>query len=225
MPVTLNASTSSGLVQTADTSGTVEIQSNGTTRLTVASDGVTATNLTSTGNTSISNLTATGTFGGGVITSGTVNGGAANPLSGGTTVNFTGIPSWVKRITVILNAVSTNGTSLPIIQIGTSSGVEATGYLSTAQDGAASGNSTVGYLISRLITTSSSFTGNAVLCKVSGDTWICSGDIAVQPTVSANVESIAGSKTLSGTLDRVRITTEGGVNTFDAGTINIFYEG
>jgi hypothetical protein len=40
MAVTLNASTSSGLVQTADTSGTVEIQSNGTTKLTVSSSGV-----------------------------------------------------------------------------------------------------------------------------------------------------------------------------------------
>jgi len=113
-----------------------------------------------------SNATSTGTL----ITSGTVNGGAANPLSGGTTVDFTGIPSWVKRITVILNAVSTNGTSLPIIQIGTSSGVEATRYLSTAQDGAASGNSTAGYLISRLITTASSFTGNVTLCKIDTNT-------------------------------------------------------
>jgi len=50
MSVTINASTSAGLIQTADTSGTVEIQSNGTTRLTVASGGI-----TTTGNTSISN--------------------------------------------------------------------------------------------------------------------------------------------------------------------------
>jgi hypothetical protein len=41
MPVTINASTSTGLVQTADTSGTIELQSNGTTELTVTSTGVT----------------------------------------------------------------------------------------------------------------------------------------------------------------------------------------
>lgn len=41
MSVTINASTSAGLIQTADTSGTVEIQSNGSTKLTVASGGVT----------------------------------------------------------------------------------------------------------------------------------------------------------------------------------------
>jgi hypothetical protein len=33
-----------------------------------------------------------------------------------------------------------------------------------------------------------------------------------------------GSVTLSGTLDRVRITTVNGTDTFDAGTINILYE-
>jgi hypothetical protein len=173
-------------------------------------------------------ISGSGTMGtmaqGGITGSATIVAATAQASTSGTAIDFTSIPSWVRRITVILNAVSTNGTSLPIIQIGTSSGVETTGYLSTAQDGAASGSSTTGYLISRLITTSSSFTGNAVLCKVEGNTWICSGDIAVQPASSANVESIAGSKTLAGTLDRVRITTEGGVNTFDVGSINIFYE-
>jgi uncharacterized protein (AIM24 family) len=41
MAVTLNASTSTGLVQSADTSGEIQLQSNGTTELTVTSTGVT----------------------------------------------------------------------------------------------------------------------------------------------------------------------------------------
>ena len=41
MAVTLNASTSAGFIQTADTSGQLVIQSNGTTELTVLSTGVT----------------------------------------------------------------------------------------------------------------------------------------------------------------------------------------
>jgi len=73
MAVTLNASTSSGLVQTADTSGTIELQSNGTTKLTVAS---------------------TGAYG--QLVSGT-----AVASTSGTSIDFTGIPSWVKRITVM----------------------------------------------------------------------------------------------------------------------------
>jgi hypothetical protein len=43
MAVTLNASTSSGFIQTADTSGELNLQSNGTTRLTVTSTGTTIT--------------------------------------------------------------------------------------------------------------------------------------------------------------------------------------
>jgi len=63
-----------------------------------------------------------------------------------------------------------------------------------------------------------------VLCKIDGNTWIINGDVAQQPTVSANVASLGGSKTLSDTLTQVRITTVNGTDTFDAGTINILYE-
>lgn len=42
---------------------------------------------------------------------------------------------------------------------------------------------------------------------------------------SQNVQWIqSGDLLLSGTLDRVRITTANGTDTFDAGTINILYE-
>ena len=58
-----------------------------------------------------------------VITSGT-----SQASTSGTSIDFTGIPSWVKRITVMFNGVSTNGTSNPLIQIGDSSGVAITGY-------------------------------------------------------------------------------------------------
>ena len=211
MPVTLNASTSSGLVQTADTSGTVEIQSNGTTRLTVASGGVTATN-----------LTATGTFGGGVVTSGT----AVNLATGSpTSVDFSSIPSWVKRITIMLAGVSSNSTSLIQVQLGDAGGIETTGYLSTAQNAGSSANSTTGYLLTQTNPAAASLTGNAFLCKIDGNTWILNGDTAQQPTVSASVSSLGGSKTLSDTLTTVRLTTVNGTDTFDAGTINILYEG
>jgi len=127
----------------------------------------------------------------GVLTSGT-----AAASTSGTAIDFTSIPSWVKRITVMLSGVSTNSTSLVQLQLGDAGGFE----------------------------TASSLTGNAVLCKIDGNTWIISGDVAQQPTVSANVASLGGSKTLSDTLTQVRITTVGGTDTFDAGSINILYE-
>jgi hypothetical protein len=55
----------------------------------------------------------------------------AKTTTSGTFVDFTGIPSWAKRITVMFNGVSTNGTSTFQIQVGTSAGVETTGYVSS----------------------------------------------------------------------------------------------
>lgn len=213
MAVTLNASTSSGLVQTADTSGTVEIQSNGTTRLTVASGGVTATN-----------LTATGTFGGGVITAGT----AVSASS--TSVDFLSIPSWVKRITVMFDEVSTNGSSLPAIQLGDSGGVETTGYNAGSSLLSPTGIGTSVYTTSFTIRTdavsSTLMSGSITFSLLSGsaNTWVASGIVRC-PTPSAYMSAVSGSKSLSATLDRVRITTVNGTDTFDAGTINILYEG
>jgi len=214
MSVTLNASTSSGLVQTADTSGTIELQSNGTTRLTVASGGVTA-----------NNLTATGIFGGGVITSGT-----AVASTSGTSIDFTGIPSWVKRITININTVSTNGTNEPQIQLGTSGGVESTGYSSATgstftSNGARGTSYTSGFafIYNGITSATSVFSGSVSINLLGSNTWCIQGVIA-QTTSTVIANFVGGSKTLAGTLDRVRITTVNGTDTFDAGLINILYE-
>jgi hypothetical protein len=223
MAVTLNASTSSGLVQTADTSGTVEIQSNGTTRLTVASGGVTTTgntsiaNLTATGNTSIANLTATGTFGGGVITSGT-----AVASTSGTSIDFTGIPSWVKRITVLFSGVSASGTSNLLIQIGSGS-FNTSGYVSGATSNVATG-STIGFILTSSNAAAYAANGQVMISSFGSNVWTSAGNLNPNSTNSVNA-SAGLSPTLSGTLDRVRITTVNGTDTFDAGSINILYEG
>jgi hypothetical protein len=146
----------------------------------------------------------------------------------GTSVDFTSIPSWVKRITVIVSGLSTNGSSAAILQIGSGS-VEATGYLGSA---GTSANGVVPNVSN--YTTSFGFahtTGTAagtvfhytfVLTNVSGNTWVCSGTGA--GSSGAGFYSSSGNKTTSGVLDRVRITTAGGTDQFDAGTINILFE-
>ena len=202
MAVTLNASTSSGLVQTADTSGTVQIQSNGTTKLTVSSSGV--------------NI---GQMNGGAITSGT-----AVASTSGTSIDFTSIPSWVKTITVMFNGVSVSGTSNLLIQIGTSSGVEATGYLSGASNYVAYTSFTTGFGAVRNNSAGSIWAGAVVLTNITGNAWVSSGNLD-DSSAGAQLMNSAGSKTLSATLDRVRITTVNGTDTFDAGTLNILYEG
>lgn len=146
----------------------------------------------------------------------------------GTSVDFTAIPSWVKRITVMLSGLSTNGTSEYCVQIGDSGGVEATGYfgivgsINTGGSGNATA-STVGFPFSIPAAASDVFHGSMVLTKVSGNTWVASGNIVGDRGTDA-VFMCSGNKALSDVLDRVRVTTLAGTNTFDAGTINIFYE-
>ena len=139
----------------------------------------------------------------------------------GASINFTGIPSWAKRISIILSKVSTNGLSNLLIQIGGGS-IENTGYASTAGNRGNENMSTAGYLITRNQSGSSSITGSYTLFLIGSDEWIGSG---VNTGGGDTPNFSAGSKTASGTIDRVRITTENGTDTFDAGLINIMYEG
>jgi hypothetical protein len=146
----------------------------------------------------------------------------------GTNVDFTGIPSWAKRITLMLSGVSTSGTNNWLIQIGTSSGVESSGYLGVgAYLGATpSGtNYTTGF---GLFITGATHVmhGTIVLTLLSAtaNTWTCSGSLGGTGAAAGYIYSTAGAKSLTGTLDRVRLTTVGGTDTFDAGSVNIMYE-
>lgn len=157
--------------------------------------------------------------------------GTAVAATSGTAIDFTGIPSWVKRITVMLDGVSTNGSSQIIAQLGDSGGVETTGYNASVAIIAASNDTT------RLtkFTTYFGITwtenaayinyGSLVFTNLSGNTWTASGVLYQDEGASfAHVIMVSGAKTLSATLDRVRISTAGGTATFDAGSINILYE-
>ena len=66
--------------------------------------------------------------------------GTSVASTSGTSIDFTSIPSWVKRITVMFDGVSTNGTSNLQVQIGDSGGIENTGYTAAASGVANSGN-------------------------------------------------------------------------------------
>ena len=139
-----------------------------------------------------------------------------------TSVDFTGIPSWVKRITVMLSGVSTNGTSNLLIQLGTSGGVVSSGYVSGAwTSNTSNASSTAGVIITGVNTAAATHYGTALVCNISGNSWV-TNYAGGWGTGSADVGG--GSITLGGTLDRVRITTVNGTDTFDAGTINILYE-
>jgi hypothetical protein len=154
----------------------------------------------------------------GVLTAGTA------VTASGTSVDFTSIPSWVKRITVMFNGVSTNGTSIVLIQLGDSGGIENTGYLGGGvnNSGGTITNFTTGFGLSPLNEASSIGHGLLTITSLNGNTWVANGIFA--RSSGPVFGSTAGAKTLSATLDRVRITTVNGTDAFDAGSINILFE-
>lgn len=156
--------------------------------------------------------------------------GTAVASTSGTSIDFTGIPSGVKRVTVMLSGVSTNGTSGMQIQIGTSGGIQATGYNSLyfAVSTGIAANATLttsGFSGINSANAGSSYHGALILSSLSdaSGTWSGIGNFSDSVATVRGV-FIAGSKSLSGTLDRVRVTSGNGTDTFDAGTINILYE-
>ena len=151
--------------------------------------------------------------------------GTAVASTSGTSIDFTGIPAWVKRITVMFSNVSTNGTSNYLIQLGYSGGIENTGYISVAnqQSGSGSGTttSTAGFVLFMGAAATTAY-GQVFISTLGSNQWVASGSV----TQASNVNTYtSGGKTTTGTLDRVRITTVNGTDAFDAGTVNIIYEG
>ena len=155
----------------------------------------------------------------GVLTSGT-----AVDSTSGTSIDFTGIPSWAKRVTVMFNNVSTSGTSFKQIQLILSGGtVVTTGYVSSSArfniTAISESAVTTGLLLNANTAADNSF-GSYAITNVSGNTWVGFGGMTFS---NGNVVG-SGGITLAGLLTGVRITTVNGTDTFDAGSINILYE-
>ena len=145
----------------------------------------------------------------------------------GTSVDFTGIPSWVKRITVMFRGVSTNGASPIIIKLGTSSGIVNSGYTTFGTRlGVGSLASIYRYDCISIIFTvpdGGAVFGQSIITKLSDSVYTSSGSM-VSHNVGGNVTG-GTQVSLSETLDRIRITTANGTDVFDAGIINLLVEG
>jgi len=152
--------------------------------------------------------------------------GTSVASTSGTSIDFTSIPSWAKRVTVMLNGVSTSGTSIPIIQIGSGS-ITATGYLAYAgfaggTNAAGATSSTIGFPINSGSAANILYITYSIFAY-SGNIYFASMSGALAGTTN-QLHAGGGNVTLSGALDRVRVTTTNGTDTFDAGVINILYE-
>ena len=150
------------------------------------------------------------------------------PFTDNTRAEFTSIPPWVKRITVMFQAVGTNGTSNLQIQIG--SGSFATSNYTSACTYNSSGNAptvlnvTSGFLLTPINGATEVMTGIATIVLISSNSWVFSGSLSDSALVP-NVNTGTGSIALGGTLDRIRVLAVNGTDTFDTGSvINILFE-
>jgi len=153
--------------------------------------------------------------------------GTAVASTSGTSIDFTNIPSWVKRITVMYQGVSTDGTSDYWLRLGTSGGFATSGYVGYSARQAASSNSYTAHSSSFVIVAGSPlatelFSGTIVLVNQTGNVWVVNGQLTGQSN-NGNTNHTAGNISLSGVLTQVRLTSAT-PNTFDAGSINILYE-
>lgn len=172
--------------------------------------------------TKAANLAALGTSSGASVL---VQGTAVNSTSG-TSIDFTGIPSWVKRVTVMFTGVSTNGSSIVQLQLGSGS-VTTTGYNAVSSYGTSAGqyiSGSTGFFMepTGVAGAGSVRYGSIVFTLLSANIWVSQG--CLLNTASGATVATSGQISLAGTLDRVRITTVNGTDTFDAGQINILYE-
>jgi len=213
MTATINASTSSGLITTADTSGTLALQSNGTTQAQIDSTGVT---LKAGGSTQFT-VASTGSYG-------QLKRGTAVASTSGTSIEFTSVPSWVKRITLVLQRVTTSSTAQWIVQIGSGS-FSTSGYESVSQATYSGSGATISQTTGMAIFHNAAATyvsGTMTFSNIDGNIWV--QDHTTSYSVAGSNQG-AGYTSLGGVLDRIRITTVGGANTFTGGSINIMYEG
>jgi hypothetical protein len=149
------------------------------------------------------------------------------PTTSGTSVNFTGIPSWVKRITLMFNGVNTNGSTNVRVRIGPSGGVETSGYLGASLIALATSVNTQaftdGFDLYDQGSSAAVRHGALVLSlqNAATNTWAASGNFS--QSNAAYAITIAGIKPLAGALSVVSVTTVGG-DTFVTGSVNILYE-
>ena len=147
-------------------------------------------------------------------------------LGSGSSYTKTGVPSWVTRVGVSLRDLSTNGTAVPVLRLGTSGGLVTTNYIMRS-----------GFVLDAANPELSGYTTGFAL----GDSWLASLVISGEISLLLHDETNgiwdvsyvlsredatqlilgAGQVQLSGTLDRIGLVT---TDNFDDGTVTIYYE-
>lgn len=146
--------------------------------------------------------------------------GTDRTLPAAGTDSFTGLPSGLNEIVVMLADVSLGTTELFGIKIGDSGGIETTGYRGQAGEiGGTSVASTAFFLLVSASANADLWTGIITLSRKTGNQWTYKG---VLESSAIGVAVSTGKKTLSGELTQVQLAVDGAGN-FDGGSWNIRY--
>lgn len=142
----------------------------------------------------------------------------------GTSASFTNIPSWVNQVTITINGMSTNGTTIPNILLGTSAGYVTSGYSGCL--GAVPNRTTNDFSTSILLShdnwTSALVQYSVItLYHMGSNIWV----FRINTGYSNGAIAAAGNGTVTllGLLDRIQLTING-IQVFDAGSMNIRYQ-
>ena len=150
--------------------------------------------------------------------------GTLRSTASGSSVEWTGIPSWVKRIEIAVDNVQTHAQGLIYLQLGDSGGYENSGYLSRAErlGSGASISETSQFIIaaSTADINNRHKVGTITLLNVAGNTWVLS---TLLFTTNGGPLFASGKKSLSNTLDRIKFFTSKNVHNFSDGQVNILY--
>lgn len=162
------------------------------------------------------------------VTKATLTSGTKQDTTSGTSKDFTGIPSWAKRVVLSFANLSTNGNSLPIAQIGDSGGIETSGYVSYASAAlptTLTTSSTSSFCLDANWSAAANMHGKIELTLVDAatNTWVAAV-VGGGNAGGAHGFVGGGSKSLSGTLTQIRLTTTNGTDLLDAGMAVDLYD-
>lgn len=154
--------------------------------------------------------------------------GTEKSTGSGTTVDWTGIPAWVKRITINFVAVSVDASVEILVQIGDAGGLENSGYAGAVtamtNAGATTGaNHSAGFTLTSGLGSAGVLHGRVVLEREDATdfTWTCTSNLGQSNAATTHLSG--GSKALSAALTIFSLVLSGAGN-FDAGVVNTTYE-
>jgi hypothetical protein len=146
-----------------------------------------------------------------------------------TYTDITGIPSWAKRVTVIVNSAVPSAAVVPAMQLITGTNtVVSSGYVGSATSVASGSTGAVATSSSKfnLGFSSNNWTFSEViqLINISGNVWVINNNGSRVLSGSVVSDQATGSVDAGAVLTGIRITTISGTATFSSGTVNIIYE-